>query len=78
MTDLKAYLLRDKLDPIAENVIRRLLTYSLGRELTFQDRFVVEQIRNEAKLNGYLMRDLIVAVCQSKPFLTPSHTPHKQ
>lgn len=78
MTDLKVYLLREKLDPIAENVIRRLLTYSLGRELTYQDRFVVEQLRNEAKVDGYLMRDLIVAVCQSKPFLTPSHTSHKQ
>jgi hypothetical protein len=78
MRELKDYLLHEKLDTIAENVIRRLLTYSLGRELTFQDRFVVEQIRNEAKVNGYLMRDLIVAVCRSKPFLTPSHTPHTQ
>jgi hypothetical protein len=78
MRELKEYLLTEKIDTIGENVIRRLLTYSLGRELSFQDRFIVEELRNQAKGNGYLMRDLIVAICQSKPFLSPSHTPHSK
>lgn len=69
MSDLKGYLLHDKMDKIGENVIRRLLTYGLGRELTYQDRYVVEQLRDQAKKNEFLMRDIIVAVCQSKPFI---------
>ena len=33
MPELKAHLLKTRKDDIAENVIRRLLTYGIGREL---------------------------------------------
>lgn len=68
MEDLKAYLLKDRKKDIAENVIRRFLKYGMGRSLTYQDRFAVESLLNQAKTNDYKMRDIIVSVCQSDLF----------
>ena len=66
---LKAYLLEARRDDIAENVARRLLTYALGRELTYRDRFVVEELCAESRRNGYRLQDLIVAVCKTSLFM---------
>lgn len=68
MRELKAYLLKNRKDTIAENVIRRLLTYSVGRELTYRDRFAVEALFDQAKGNDFKMRDIIVSICQSDVF----------
>lgn len=68
VAELKAYLLREKKTEIVTNVIRRLLTYGIGRPLTFRDRFTVESLLQQAKTNDYKLRDLIVAICQSKTF----------
>ncbi|MBI1375789.1 MAG: DUF1592 domain-containing protein [Phycisphaera sp.] len=68
MRDLKAYLLRDRKDEIARNVIRRLLTYGMGRELTYRDRFDVDQLLEQTKGDDYRLRDMIVAICQSNTF----------
>jgi hypothetical protein len=69
MEDLKGYLLKERKEDIAQNMVRRLLTYSLGRELTYRDRFAVEQLLNYQKMNGLGLRDMIVSVCQSPLFL---------
>ena len=68
MRELKAYLLNDRKDTIAENVLRRLLTYSVGRGLTYRDRFAVEALFDQAEGNGFKMRDIIVSICQSDVF----------
>ncbi len=68
VAELKAYLLREKRTEIVTNVIRRLLTYGIGRPLTFRDRFTVESLLQQAQTNDYKLRDLIVAICQSKTF----------
>ena len=68
MRDLKDYLLKQRSDDIAENVIRRLLTYGIGRELTYRDRFAVEEFFQEAEAGGFKMRDIIVSICQSDVF----------
>jgi len=69
MEDLKSYLLKERKEEIARNMVRRLLTYGLGRELTYRDRFAVEQLLNFQKMNGLGFRDMIVSVCQSPLFL---------
>jgi hypothetical protein len=46
-----------------------MLTYALGRELSYRDRFAVEQLSNYLKMEGLGMRDMIVSVCQSPLFL---------
>ena len=68
MAELKAYLLRYRKDDIAENMIRRLLTYAIGRGLTYRDRFAVGDLLREAKGNDYKLRDMIVAICRSETF----------
>lgn len=65
MRDLKRYLLTERKRDIAENVIRRLLTYALGRELTYRDRFAVNRLCETAEKNGYKFRDMIMSVCTS-------------
>ncbi|MCE9518238.1 MAG: DUF1592 domain-containing protein [Verrucomicrobia bacterium] len=68
MEQLKAFLLKERKDEIVTNVVRRLLSYGIGRALTLQDRAAVAQLVEGAKLNGYKMQDLIVLICQSGTF----------
>ena len=68
MPELKQYLLKNRKEDIAQNVLRRLMTYGLGRELTYRDRFEIERLMKLAKEDGYGMRDMIVSVCQSPTF----------
>ena len=68
LAELKAHLLKDRKDDIAENMIRRLLGYGLGRELTYHDRFAVDELLQGAAQNGYKLQDIIVAICQSETF----------
>ena len=68
LPQLKAYLLEERKRDIAENVIRRLLTYGIGRELNYRDRYTVDEILSRSEANGFLLRDMIVSICQSSPF----------
>ena len=69
LDDLKAYLIAERADDIAANVVRRLLSYALGRQLTYRDHFVVEHLVENSRTSGYRLRDLIVSICQSDLFL---------
>jgi hypothetical protein len=68
MRDLKDYLLKQRKDDIVENVIRRLLTYGIGRHLTYHDRFAVEALSEQLAAIDFGMRDIIVSICQSDVF----------
>ncbi len=68
MDDLKAFLIKERKADVAENVVRRLLGYGLGRELTYRDRFAVEEIVGKAAEAAYPLQDMIVAICQSEAF----------
>jgi len=68
MEQLKAFLLKERKDDIAENVIRRLLSYSIGRGLTYRDHLIVEQLCSQTKKNDYRFQDMIIAICQSESF----------
>lgn len=74
MADLKAHLLKKRADDIAENVLRRLLTYGLGRELTYHDRFAIDALLEQSRKSGYRWQDLIVTICQSELFRTGAAT----
>ncbi len=68
MNELKSYLLKERQDDIARNVLRRLLSYGLGRELASSDRHAVAQLMERTKKNDYKLADIIVAICQSETF----------
>jgi hypothetical protein len=68
MDDLKAYLLEERGEDLANNLIRRLLSYALGRELTYLDRFTVESLLADTEESEYALQDLIIAICQSESF----------
>ncbi len=70
MRELKEFLLEHRKDDIIENVIRRLLTYGIGRELTLRDRFSVEELTQQAADSEYRLRDLMIAICRSELFRT--------
>ena len=68
MAGLKAYLQKDRRDEIAENLLRRLLSYSFGRDLTPRDRFAVDAMLQESATHEHRLLDMIVTICQSPLF----------
>ncbi len=68
MRDLKNYLLKNRKEDIAKNVLKRFLGYGLGRELTVKDRFQVQTIFERSKAEDFKLKDMIIAICQSKIF----------
>jgi hypothetical protein len=72
MEDLKAYLLKDRKQSITSNVLKRLLSYGLGRELKPRDHAIVEDLLTKSEKQGNGWRDMIVAVCQSQVFRNES------
>jgi hypothetical protein len=69
MADLKAHLRKERKHDVAENVLRRLLSYGIGRKLTYHDRIAVEELFERAKKDEFKLQELIVAICQSDVFL---------
>jgi mono/diheme cytochrome c family protein len=74
MKELKEYLLKDRKDKVAENVIRRLLTYGIGRALTYQDRYTVEELLEQSEKSEHRFQDMILTICRSEIFRTPINT----
>lgn len=68
MQELKQYLLQNRKDDLATNVIRRLLSYGLGRPLTHHDRFSVEKLLKNHKTKNSGLQDIIISVCQDPIF----------
>ena len=68
MQALKRYLLAFRNDDIAENLVRRLMSYSLGRQLNTRDRAGIKQIMKSVKADDYRFQNAIVTICQSELF----------
>ena len=56
-------------EQVARNFVSQLITYATGAETQFADRAEVERMLASAKADGYLLRDLLHAVVQSRLFL---------
>ena len=68
LAELKSYLLNNRKDEIAENVVRRIFSYALGRELDWQDRFEVKRMLKELEKDEFRLKDMIILICQSETF----------
>jgi hypothetical protein len=73
MAELKSYLKSNRKPQIAGNMVRRLTSYAIGRELTVRDRFAIEKILKNLAKKEYPLRDMIREICLSPVFLRPTH-----
>ena len=65
----KALALSD-IDQIAGNMVKQVITYATGAEITFADRREINRIVEALSEDGYGFRSLIQAVAQSNIFLS--------
>jgi hypothetical protein len=65
---LKKFLLEQRHAPFAYGFTRHMLSYALGRSLTFRDEQTVLALQSEFKKSGYKMRILIKAIVTSSDF----------
>ena len=66
-SDLRAALLK-RPDVFVQTLTEKLLTYALGRGLTYQDMPVVREIVRKARTDGYRFSSLISGIVSSAPF----------
>ena len=66
--DLKHYLVEQKGQAFVRHLTRRLLTYALGRELTFSDERTIEGILNQLEQDGFGAKTLVRSIVLSEPF----------
>ncbi|MGJ8654574.1 MAG: DUF1592 domain-containing protein [Opitutaceae bacterium] len=67
--DLKAYLAENREEDVIRSVSKHLLTYAIGRSLTFADEEAVDLIVAESRANGGNMQMLLNSVISSPLFL---------
>ncbi|WP_159083970.1 DUF1592 domain-containing protein [Saccharobesus litoralis] len=68
--DLKKQLLKRK-DIFAKNLVKKLLTYATGREMTYQDDATIDEIVEGIKQRDYGMQVLLAYVVMSDIFQSP-------
>ena len=67
-SEVRELLVRQKQDDFVRSLTKHLLTYSLGREVTYRDKLTVREIVNRNKSPDQGFQDLILAICESVPF----------
>ena len=77
MNGLKEHLLEARKDDIVENVIRRLLSYALGRKLTYRDRITIQKLTTATRGDQHGIRSVIIEICKSDLFGTPPRDKEK-
>ena len=65
---LREVILAEKLDDLARQVIRKMLSYGLGRQLEYYDEPAVRKILAAFEKDGYRMQTLVREVVKSYPF----------
>ena len=65
-------ILTERTDDVAKNFTQRLITYALGRGLQRADRCDVDKILSHTKPNRYTIKEIVLQIIQSDPFLQRS------
>ena len=65
---LKMALIDNRLDDLGKQLIRKMLSYALGRQLEYYDEAVVRDIASKLKGAGYPVKDMVLEIAQSYPF----------
>ena len=70
VAELKTYLVEKKSRQFARALVKRLLTYSLGRSLELADHKTVDVLTRQFIDEEYRLSKLITAIATSEPFGT--------
>lgn len=66
--ELRKLLVKVRGKEFVRNLVRNLLTFSMGRGLEYSDRMFVKEISEAASKEGYRFQDLLFLVAESTPF----------
>jgi mono/diheme cytochrome c family protein len=69
VNNLRRYLAEDRIDQVAFSFLKHLMTYGIGRSLTYNELNYLKQDGLKLKPGGYRMQDMIRYVANSKLFL---------
>jgi hypothetical protein len=69
VNDLRRYLAEDRIDQVAFSFLKHLMTYGIGRSLTYNELNYLKQDGLKLKAGGYRMQDMVRYVANSKLFL---------
>jgi hypothetical protein len=67
-SQLRASLVRNRREDFVRCLTEHLLTYALGRGVTYRDKLTVRAIVGSTEETGSGFQDLIVGICESVPF----------
>ena len=70
LDDLKIYILTEKKPQFRRAIVRKVLSYSLGRYLEFSDRSAVDSICENLEQDGDSFQTLLKQIVLAEPFLT--------
>ncbi|MBC8291322.1 MAG: DUF1592 domain-containing protein, partial [Planctomycetes bacterium] len=70
LAELKQYLLTRRREQFARSIVKRLLTYSVGRSLDFGDEATVTQLTEDFVAGGFRLHQLVPAIVQCETFQT--------
>lgn len=68
LADLKSHLLKERREQFARTLVRRLLSYSLGRSLELSDHETVDKLTEQFVASDYKLKNLIQLIVASGAF----------
>lgn len=74
--DLRKYLIDHRRDEFVDNLIRKLVSYALGRSLILPDELLIRDLHAELKANDYRFGSLVENIVTSPQFLNKRGSIH--
>jgi hypothetical protein len=76
VNDLRKYLITHRRDEFVDNLIRKLVSYALGRSLILPDELLIRDLHAELKVNDYRFGGLVESIVTSPQFLNKRGSNH--
>jgi mono/diheme cytochrome c family protein len=74
--DLRKYLLTHRRDEFVDNLIRKLVSYALGRSLILPDELLIRDLHNKLRDSDYRFASLVENIVASPQFLNKRGSSH--
>lgn len=74
--DLRSYLLTHRRDEFVDNLIRKLVSYALGRSLILPDELLIRDLHSKLRNDDYRLGSLIENIVTSPQFLNKRGSSH--